>query len=155
MEKITIANVKDYAKNHAYITVNSAADAGARWFYGAWDNLKDAAQQADEIGGMVFRTDDPNVNLVFEEDMRAKVYNAPAQEAAEGKWLVAERVGTMPENFWWEHNFFNCVGTYDTIDEAKKNANDNAVLFANAVIRMEGQPPKEKKNDSRAEVTLD
>ena len=50
-----INNLKDYAKNHKYI-VYRVVD-GEAWFWGAYDELKDASAAMLDIAGCVIETE--------------------------------------------------------------------------------------------------
>lgn len=56
-----VNNCRSYAKNHKYIVARKTGDVENNsdlWFWGAWDDLSQAQDVANKIGGIVIETED-------------------------------------------------------------------------------------------------
>jgi hypothetical protein len=56
-----VNNLCEYAKNHKYIVARQTDDVengSDLWFWGAWDDLRQAQDAANEVGGIVLESED-------------------------------------------------------------------------------------------------
>lgn len=56
-----VNNLFEYAKNHKYIVARQTDDVengSDLWFWGAWNDLRQAQDAANDIGGIVIETED-------------------------------------------------------------------------------------------------
>ena len=56
-----VNNIHEYAKNHRYIVARQTDDVengSDLWFWGAWDDLRQAQDAANEVGGIVLESED-------------------------------------------------------------------------------------------------
>lgn len=56
-----VNNLSNYAKNHKYIVARKTEDVengSDLWFWGAWDDLRQAQDAANDIGGVVIESED-------------------------------------------------------------------------------------------------
>lgn len=56
-----VNNLCEYARNHKYIVARQSSDVengSDLWFWGAWDDLRQAQDAANKVGGIVLETED-------------------------------------------------------------------------------------------------
>ena len=56
-----VNNCCNYAKNNKYIVARQTSDVENNsdlWFWGAWDDLRQAQDAANEVGGIVIESED-------------------------------------------------------------------------------------------------